>query len=164
MSKQEKGHQQRDAAAVAAVERAMVAIRRSQTRRSLGRIAGPDGARTIDPTLFGVLDAVEAHAGPCAVTDVAAALGVDQPRASRLVLRTVEEGWLERGSDPRDARRTLLALTPAGREQLDRAHHLRREVFARAMADWPDTDRTEFARLITAFVTGIGRATTPEGH
>ncbi|MFH8383888.1 MarR family winged helix-turn-helix transcriptional regulator [Kitasatospora sp. NPDC018058] len=162
MSKQEKSPQQQEA--VAAVERAMVAIRRSQTRRSLGRIAPPDGARAIDPTLFGVLDAVEAHDGPCAVTDVAAALGVDQPRASRLVLRTVEEGWLERGSDPRDARRTLLALTPAGREQLDRAHHFRREVFARAMADWPDADRTEFARLITAFVAGFGRAATPEGR
>ncbi|MGW2377695.1 MarR family winged helix-turn-helix transcriptional regulator [Kitasatospora sp. NPDC001683] len=159
----ERGHEQDTAEAteaVAAVERAMVAIRRSQTRRSLGRIAPPGGARAIDPTLFGVLDAVEAHDGPCAVTDVAAALGVDQPRASRLVLRTVEEGWLERGSDPRDARRTLLALTGAGREQLETAHRLRRAVFARAMASWSERDRTEFARLITAFVTDFGEVTT----
>ncbi|MFE5587603.1 MarR family winged helix-turn-helix transcriptional regulator, partial [Kitasatospora sp. NPDC056531] len=137
MSKQEKSPQERQqdtVAAVAAVERAMVAIRRSQTRRSLGRIAPPGGARGIDPTLFGVLDAVEAHDGPCAVTDVAAALGVDQPRASRLVLRTVEEGWLERGSDPRDARRTPPALTPAGREQVERTHRLHREIIARTMA------------------------------
>ncbi|MFF2146704.1 MarR family winged helix-turn-helix transcriptional regulator [Kitasatospora sp. NPDC058190] len=157
MSKQEKSPREQQQDAVAAVERAMVAIRRSQTRRSLGRIAPPGGARGIDPTLFGVLDAVEAHDGPCAVTDVAAALGVDQPRASRLVLRTVEEGWLERGSDPRDARRTLLALTPAGREQVERTHRFRREVFARTMANWPDSDRTEFARLITAFVADFGR-------
>lgn len=144
--------------ALTAVERAMVAIRRSQTRRSLGRLAPPDGeGRPVDPTLFGVLDAVEDRDGACSVSDVAAALGVDQPRASRLVLRAAEEGWVTRAPDPADARRTLLALTAAGREQVDRTHRLRQEVFARAMADWPVADRVEFARLLTAFVEGFGR-------
>ncbi|MFJ7250710.1 MarR family winged helix-turn-helix transcriptional regulator [Kitasatospora sp. NPDC098652] len=141
----------------AAVERAMVALRHSQTRRSLGRIARPEDAGAIDPTLFGVLDAVEAHPGRCAVTDVATAVGVDQPRASRLVLRAVGQGWLERGSDPRDARRTLLALTPAGRAQVEAAHRMRRVVFAQAMAGWSESDRTAFARLITAFVADFAR-------
>ncbi|MFI8827851.1 MarR family winged helix-turn-helix transcriptional regulator [Streptomyces sp. NPDC053431] len=143
--------------AVAAVERAMVAIRRSQSRRSLGRLVPPGGGRVIDPTLFGVLDAVEERDGACSVTDVATALGVDQPRASRLVVRAVEEGWVVRGVDPVDARRTLLGLTAAGREQVDRTHRFRQQVFARVMADWPDADRTEFARLITAFVASFGR-------
>ncbi|WP_370414946.1 MarR family winged helix-turn-helix transcriptional regulator [Streptomyces fradiae] len=152
--------------ALTAVERAMVAIRRSQTRRSLGRLAPPDGeGRPVDPTLFGVLDAVEERDGACSVSDVAAALGVDQPRASRLVLRAAEEGWLTRAPDPGDARRTLLALTPEGRDRLDRTHRLREEVFARAMADWPAADRVEFARLLTAFVEGFGRevGSAPQG-
>ncbi|CAL9538848.1 MarR family winged helix-turn-helix transcriptional regulator [Streptomyces sp. enrichment culture] len=144
--------------AVAAVERAMVAIRRSQTRRSLGRLAPPDGGKPIDPTLFGVLDAIEARDRECAVSDVAAALGVDQPRASRLVLRAAEEGWITRRTDPSDARRTLLALTDEGQEEVDRAHRFRQEIFARVMADWTDADRTEFARLITAFVTSYARS------
>ncbi|MFC3577807.1 MarR family winged helix-turn-helix transcriptional regulator [Streptomyces yaanensis] len=148
--------------AVAVVERAMVAIRRSQTRRSLGRLAPPDGGRTIDPTLFGVLDAIEERGEPCAVSDVATALGVDQPRASRLVLRAVEEGWLARRTDPSDARRALLALTDHGREQLDRTHRIRQEMFARVMADWPDADRSEFARLLTAFVTSYAEV-APSG-
>ncbi|MEV8115446.1 MarR family winged helix-turn-helix transcriptional regulator [Streptomyces xiamenensis] len=145
--------------AVAAVERAMVAIRRSQTRRSLGRLAPPDGGRPIDPTLFSVLDVIEGRDTPCSVTDVATALGVDQPRASRLVLRAVGEGLLERRTDPSDARRTLITLTGPGREQLDRTHRFRQEVFARVMADWPDADRTEFARLLTAFVTSFAQLT-----
>ena len=149
MSKREQGE------AIAAVERAMVAIRRSQTRRSLGRLAPPDGAKPIDPTLFNVLDVIEDRDTPCSVSDVATALGVDQPRASRLVLRTVEEGWLERRTDPSDARRTLLALTSSGREQLDRTHRFRQAIFARVMADWSDADRSEFARLITTFVTSL---------
>ncbi|ARF59134.1 MarR family winged helix-turn-helix transcriptional regulator [Streptomyces gilvosporeus] len=145
--------------AVAAVERAMVAIRRSQTRRSLGRLAPRDGGKPIDPTLFSVLDAIEAcgRDRACAVSDVAAALGVDQPRASRLVLRATEEGWITRRTDPSDARRTLLTLSHEGQEQVDRAHRFRQEVFARAMADWPDNDRTEFARLITAFVISFAQ-------
>ncbi|WP_277875528.1 MarR family winged helix-turn-helix transcriptional regulator [Streptomyces sp. NRRL B-1677] len=112
-------------------------------------------SRPIDPTLFNVLDAVEDRGDSCAVTGVATALGVDQPRASRLVLRTVEEGWLARRTAPSDARRTLLTLTDRGREQLDRTHQFRQELFARVMADWPDADRSEFARLITAFVTSF---------
>lgn len=143
--------------AIAEVERAMVAIRRSQTRRSLGRLAPSGGGKPIDPTLFTVLDVIEDRGKPCSVSDVAAALGVDQPRASRLVLRAVEEGWLDRGADPSDARRTRLALTGSGREQLDRTHRFRQEIFARAMADWPDADRSEFARLITAFVTSFAQ-------
>ncbi|TDC86101.1 MarR family transcriptional regulator [Micromonospora sp. KC606] len=141
--------------AIAAVERAMVAIRRSQTRRSLGRLAPPDGGKPFDPTLFSVLDVIEDRDKPCAVTDVATALGVDQPRASRLVLRAVEEGWLDRRTDPSDARRSLLTLTDRGREQLDRTHRFRQEIFARVMADWSDADRSAFARLITAFVTSF---------
>lgn len=139
----------------------MVAIRRSQTRRSLGRLAPPDGGKPIDPTLFGVLDAVEARGRDraCSVSDVAAALGVDQPRASRLVLRATEEGWITRRTDPCDARRTLLALTHEGQEQVDRVHGFRQEVIARAMTDWTDTDRTEFARLISAFVVSFAQMT-----
>jgi DNA-binding MarR family transcriptional regulator len=146
---------------IAAVERAMVAIRRSQTRRSLGRLTPPEGFKPIDPTLFGVLDVVEEAGRPCSVTDGAAALGVDQPRASRLVIKAVEEGLLTRETDPADARRTLLTLTDGGQEQLDQTHRLRQQVFARAMADWPDRDRHEFARLITEFVTSFAKVVTP---
>ncbi|MFJ9825590.1 MarR family winged helix-turn-helix transcriptional regulator [Streptomyces sp. NPDC101160] len=145
--------------ALTAVERAMVAIRRSQTRRQLGRLASPDGGGAVDPTLFGVLDAVEGRDGACSVSDVATALGVDQPRASRLVVKAVDEGWVERAADPADARRTLLSLTAAGQEQVDRTHRFRQQVFARVMADWPDSDRVEFARLITAFVDSLARTT-----
>lgn len=84
-------------------------------------------------------------------------LGVDPPRASRLVLRATEAGWITRRTDPSDARRTLLALTDEGREEVDRAHRFRQEVFARATADWTDTDRTEFARLISAFVISFAQ-------
>ena len=87
---------------VVAVERAMVAIRRSQTRRAMSRVA--DGP-AIDPSVFGVLDAVDVLGRPATVSEVGAELGVDQPRASRLVARAVNDGLVARGVDQRDARR-----------------------------------------------------------
>ncbi|RSM84537.1 MarR family transcriptional regulator [Kibdelosporangium aridum] len=130
---------------VVAVERAMVAIRRRQTRRALAR------HMPIDPAVFGVLDAVDER-GPASVTELAPALGVDQPRASRLVARAVDEGFLVRQADQRDGRRALVALTPKGRRQVDAAHQARQRIFAKAMADWSAEERSTFARLLTSFV------------
>ncbi|MCE6997329.1 MarR family transcriptional regulator [Saccharothrix sp. S26] len=133
---------------VVAVERAMVAIRRSQSRRALSR------HMAVDPALFPLLDAVEER-GPSSVTELTTALGVDQPRASRLVAKAVDEGLLTRQADQHDGRRTPVSLTSSGRAQLDAAHTVRRQVFARAMADWSDEERATFARLLTAFVSGM---------
>lgn len=139
--------------AIVAIERAMVAIRRSQSRRALNRFAARAGGPAVDPTLFGVLDAIEARDGEATVSEVATALGVDQPRASRLVARAVADGLLERRADQHDARRIQLHLTPTARTALNRAHANRQAVFAETTADWPDRERAEFARLLTRFVT-----------
>ncbi|TVT48063.1 winged helix-turn-helix transcriptional regulator [Amycolatopsis rhizosphaerae] len=134
--------------AVERIERAMVAIRRRQSRRALARrMPG-------DPAVFAVLDAVEAN-GPSSVTELAASVGVDQPRASRLVARAVEEGLLARQADQHDGRRSVLRLTAAGRRRLDAGHAARRQAFAAAMSDWPAADRKTFARLLTAFVEAL---------
>ncbi|MEV0407887.1 MarR family winged helix-turn-helix transcriptional regulator [Actinoallomurus sp. NPDC050550] len=149
--------------ALTAVERAMVAIRRSQTRRAMSRLGRDLEGVTFDPTVFGVLDAIEGMGRPCTVTEVAAALDVDQPRASRLVARAVDAGLLVRQADQRDGRRTPVALTDRAREQLDRMHRFRQETFARAMADWPDDDRATFARLLTSFVESFTALTAAPG-
>lgn len=132
-------------AAVEQVERAMVAIRRRQSRRALAQ------HMPIDPSVFAVLDAVEDR-GPCSVSVLVPALGVDQPRASRLVAKAVDEGFLVRQADQADGRRTLVELTPLGRRQVDAAHEARRRVFAEAMDSWSDDERVTFARLLTSFV------------
>ncbi|SHL28502.1 DNA-binding transcriptional regulator, MarR family [Pseudonocardia thermophila] len=130
----------------------MVAIRRRQSRRTLARVAG-----AADDTLQPVLDAVEAAAEPMGVGEVAAAIDVDQPRASKLVAAAVSAGLLRREADQSDGRRTLLVLTDAGRERLAHVHAYRRRVFAAAMADWTDAERETFARLLTRFVTALPR-------
>ncbi len=146
------------------VETAMVAMRRRQSRRALARLAGQRRARdgAADPAIPGsavdvldVLEAAEQAGTPASVSSVAAALGVDQPRASRLVAATVEAGLVRREADQADGRRAFLVPTDAGRALTEQVRGFRRSVFAAAMADWPDADRHDFARLLTRFVEAL---------
>ncbi|HET9142138.1 helix-turn-helix domain-containing protein [Actinophytocola sp.] len=143
---------------VAAVERAMVEIRRLQQRRTLARVSQQRSGDRVDPTLTAVVDAVERHQ-PATVSGIAAALGVDQPRASRLVARAVEAGLVERRADQEDGRRTLLRLTRTGTRHAGRVHEFRQSMFAEAMADWSPGQVATFARLLTRFVDSYAALT-----
>lgn len=68
---------------------------------------------------------------------------------------TDDQRMPRREADRPDGRRSVLLLTGSGQADLDRAHAFRRAVFAEAMAGWPEGDRAEFARLLTAFVAGF---------
>jgi DNA-binding MarR family transcriptional regulator len=158
---------------VEAVERAMVAIRRSQNRRTLARLVAArqgarpgDGRRTATDGAGGavadvldVIEEAEEAGGQATVTSVAAALSIDQPRASKLVAATVAAGLVRREADQADGRRALLVRTPAGQRLSAEAHAFRREVFSEAMADWPAADRAEFARLLARFVESLATVT-----
>ncbi|WP_406280125.1 MarR family winged helix-turn-helix transcriptional regulator [Nocardia sp. NBC_00881] len=140
---------QHDAITVA-VEAAMVRIRRRQTRGALG------GGRAIPVAVFRVLDAV-ADGDAVTVGALAPALGIDQPRASRVVAQAVSSGLLERVADQRDGRRAVLRLTPGGRDAVTDARTGRRSAMAAAMADWTPGERAEFARLLERFVDAMDR-------
>jgi DNA-binding MarR family transcriptional regulator len=147
---------------VKAVERAMVAIRRSQTRRALTRLAegrdDTDDTGVVGGSAVDVLDAIEAaeQAGtPATVSGVAAALNIDQPRASKLVAAAVEAGLLRREADQADGRRALLVRTEPGTTLSEELHRFRRSIFATVMADWTDADRAAFAQLLTRFVESL---------
>jgi len=100
---------------------------------------------------------VLSHRGPSSVSDLAAAVGVDQPRASRLVQAAVDAGYVRRDVDPNDARRSILVITDAGRTALSAALDHRRASIERALADFSAEDRAEFARLLTRFAEAWGR-------
>jgi DNA-binding MarR family transcriptional regulator len=158
---------------VEAVERAMVAIRRSQNRRTLARlVAARQGARPGDgrwmatdgaggavADVLDVIEEAEEAGGQATVTSVAAALSIDQPRASKLVAATVAAGLVRREADQADGRRALLVRTPAGQRLSAEAHAFRRDVFSEAMAGWPVADRAEFAQLLARFVESLATVT-----
>ncbi|RKN06452.1 MarR family winged helix-turn-helix transcriptional regulator [Streptomyces radicis] len=148
---------------IAAIEAAVVALRRTYKRRAPARLAARRGERPVrhgqlPDAVFELLDAIESSAArgeTLTVSEAAAVLGVDQPRSSRLTAQALAAGLLRREADHHDGRRSLLALTPEGHDVLLRIRGFRRRVIAEATADWPDTDRATLARLLTRFVRDV---------
>lgn len=103
---------------------------------------------------FRLLEALEAAGRGLAVTELAEAVGVDQPRASRLARDAEEAGLLRRVSDPGDARRSLLELTDEGRGILDTARSHRRTAIEEALAGFGAEERAAFAALLSRFAAG----------
>jgi DNA-binding MarR family transcriptional regulator len=155
-----------------AVERAMVAIRRSQSRRALARLATArhgaipgdrqgstdDGTSGASADVLDIIEEAEETGSAATVTSVAAALDIDQPRASKLVAAAVSAGLVRREADQADGRRSLLVRTMAGQRLSAQMHAFRQQVFGDAMADWSTADRAEFARLLSRFVESLARA------
>ncbi|MFK3835083.1 MarR family winged helix-turn-helix transcriptional regulator [Microbacterium sp. NPDC087868] len=105
-----------------------------------GRLGGPARMR--------MLEALAAASAPLSVSELGAAIGVDQPRASRLVQQGVDHGFLRREADPDDARRTRIALTDEGRNLARGVRGERRQMLSGALAAFTDEERTELARLL----------------
>lgn len=101
------------------------------------------------PARMRLLDALAAASHPLSVSEVGEAIGVDQPRASRLIQQAVELGLVQREADPDDARRTRVALTEQGRRIVRGFRGERRERLETALAGFSDEDRAELARLLT---------------
>ncbi|MGN8027349.1 MarR family winged helix-turn-helix transcriptional regulator [Microbacterium sp. 22242] len=106
---------------------------------------GPRG-RGEAPARLRMLEALAG--GALSVSALGEAIGVDQPRASRLVQQGVERGWLLREADPDDARRTRIVLTDEGRRMIRGFRGERREAMRTALAALTPEEQAEFARLL----------------
>jgi DNA-binding MarR family transcriptional regulator len=144
---------------LAAIERAMVRIRRNQTRRMLGRVMREQLGAPADLSHAMVVDAVEeAAAAPdreLTVGVVGEQLGIDPSRASRLVASAIAAGYVSRVASQQDARRIRLELTGEGRRLARQAREFRLALFDRLMEGWTSGERHEFARLLTKFTDAV---------
>ena len=111
---------------------------------SLGRIAR---VRMLE-----ALEAADAEGRQLSVSSLAEAIGVDQPRASRLVQEGVERGLVRRVPDPSDARRALIQLSTSGRAQLTELRSHRRSAVEAALAEFTPEEARTFAQLLDRFV------------
>lgn len=153
------------------IERALMTMRRDQQARRLQRGMGPrhgHHGRSLqghDRSLggaarFRMLDALES--GQRTISDLAVAIGVDQPRASRLVAEAAERGFVRRGVDPADARRAVVELTAAGRAFLASAHRTRRGAVESALEGFTPGESAQFADLLSRFVAAWPRDAAPD--
>lgn len=111
--------------------------------------SGPGGERRGAPALMRMLGVLARSASPLSVSDLGEAIGVDQPRASRLVAQAVELGYARREADPEDARRTRIALTDEGHAIADRMRSAQRDRVGAALEGFTEVERLQLAALLT---------------
>ncbi len=95
-----------------------------------------------------MLDVLAGATDPLSVSELAERIGVDQPRASRLVQQGVQAGMVRREADPDDARRTRIALTEEGAAIARSFRGERTDAVRAALTDFTDAERAELARLL----------------
>lgn len=89
------------------------------------------------------------------ISEIAEAIGVDQPRASRLVNDAAMRGLVTRGADERDARRSVVTITDAGRALLRATKASRHSAVATALADFTPEEATALGALLTRFASAF---------
>jgi DNA-binding MarR family transcriptional regulator len=91
------------------------------------------GAPVLSVPQFRALAFLDRTPGAC-LSSVADHLGVATATASVIIDRLVRRGLLVRAHDPRERRRLVLTLTPAGVQHLERARSLTRSWMAELLA------------------------------
>ncbi|WP_136706118.1 MarR family transcriptional regulator [Agromyces sp. H66] len=143
------------------IERALVRIRRDQQARRLHRRdardandAGDSRARAAaaDAARFRYLDALDETGDGRSISEIADAIGIDRPRASRLTTELLADGLIRRTTAPDDARYARIELSADGKEIVDRVHDARRRNVTEALAGFTDQEARVLAELLDRFV------------
>ncbi|MDB5507177.1 MAG: transcriptional regulator, MarR family [Devosia sp.] len=141
------------------IDGVMQGWRRRITKRELGHRGIAELGLTIDLAQLDVLVAIDAPLHEFGETGheetmvqtVAERIGIDPSRASRLVAEMVDLGYAVRIASQTDARRTLIALTAAGKTIVD-AVRLYKFMHLGAFLDgWTEEERRQFIPLLERF-------------
>ena len=133
-------------AATEQIEQQMTMLLRRVQRIHISTASG--GEMDLDRSAYGILCRL-ADEGPQRLGLLASAFGLDPSTITRQVQALEKAGLVERHADPDDRRASILDLTEEGKVTLAHTRAYRRERLEEVLADWPDHDREELARLLT---------------
>jgi DNA-binding MarR family transcriptional regulator len=133
--------------------------RRRMLKRELGQRALVDLDLRLDLAQLDVLMAIWAPANEFAddagdetmVSTVAARLGIDPSRASRLVADVIAQGLARRAVSQRDARRTVVELTEAGLATVQAVRDYKFLVMGEFLQGWSAAEIATFVPLLERF-------------
>lgn len=108
------------------------------------------GDMDLDRSAYGILCQL-VDEGPQRVGALAGVFGLDPSTITRQVQALERAGLVARRVDQEDRRASILELTDEGRSALQRTRTYRRERFEQVLADWPQEDRDQLARLLERF-------------
>lgn len=105
----------------------------------------------IDGRELAVLAVLDAH-DELSQLDAAGKLGIDRTTMVSLVDALEDKGLVERRRSPRDRRKNIVQLTPAGAERLRDAEFARQEMERRFLAPLSSTDATRLVRTLQSLI------------
>ena len=130
---------------VAAFRQLVTTLRREKMAGMITRAAGVPLDQPDVQVMVYLLDAGE----PRRVGAIAHGLQVAGPHVTRHVSGLERMGLLERVRDPDDGRAWQITLTGKGTEVAQRCVEITTAWFAKAMEDWPESDKDELLRLMS---------------
>lgn len=89
--------------------------------------------------------------GPLGIKALADACQLDVSTASRQTAALESKGYVERKTDPKDARINLLQIAPAVPALLREIREARAAFYGNLLEDWPEADCRAFAELLRQF-------------
>jgi len=144
--------------AVMRVDALLQSWRRRGIKRELSNVALRDLDLPLDLAQLDVLAAIEAPVhefgdaeGETMVSTVAARIGIDPSRASRLIAELVDEGYAERAVSQSDSRRTIIRLTEKGSIATGAVRAYRFLLMGNFLGEWKPSDVDTFLPLLEQF-------------
>lgn len=133
------------------LDRTIRRLRRSMIKPPAMLVPVPSLGRQVDIAKIFACDAVEelsSSGGSVTVKDVASSLDLEHSTVSRLLSEAESEGFLTRGTDPDDRRRTTVELTDIGHAVVSDATAMTRFFTRLLLADWDRDDLDQLTRLL----------------
>lgn len=125
-------------------------LRLNASRAAFTRSANAAGVDLTQPTYLLLRQVVE-H-GPVAMGRLAELAQMDVGMATRQVTRLVDDGFVERRTDPADGRVALVTATRSGRRTANALAAVRNRHLTQSLQGWSDRDLRTLDRLLTRFV------------
>lgn len=96
---------------------------------------------------FGVLCVLQSEQR-ASISDISQSLNISKQQMTTIIDKLVTAGLVERTPDKTDKRRSLISMTPAGQEILDKHHEHARALFTRHLSNLTDAEQSELERAI----------------
>jgi len=104
----------------------------------------------LQPSSFLILGWL-AENGPARGTGLACQFNIDKGAISRQVQHLADLGLVARTPDPEDGRATLISITPAAMELMERAHREQRRLWEERLAGWSGEELQSLADQLHRF-------------
>ena len=121
--------------------------------RRIRRVIG-ERARSVHPDLqsssYLMLTWLNQH-GAQRASAMADAFGIDKGAISRQVQHLLDLGLVDRTPDPDDGRATLVSTSAEAAARIHQVNEDRRRWLDDRLVDWPDSDLSEFVRMLSSY-------------